>query len=385
MKQILSVMLLVSLLLASPAEKTEEPRRQQTTADDIAQAIINTQPDGAAYVLQTGEDAELYLTHLYGLEGHTYTDAAVYAVGGADGREIAVVKPSSMVTYHPAIGAALEEYRQNRGADFYGYIPDQAALVEGGAVVAGWGWVALLLCEDMSSAKAAFEERAGQASVYRPAEGGQIVGLSPSETRWCIPFDPPNKVDMTLYDTAAIRKAWDTGETGGLSEKDAAILEKCREVIATQITEDMTDLEKERALYDWLIDWGESDDTVYDPHTPQGRPDNTNPYGMLVGGYGICLGFATTFQLLADLAGVECITVVGAEKENRQDHAWNMVRLEGQWYCVDAAWDDSRAKVGDYEFFNVTSSYMRDTNHQWDYLNVPEATATDHGEGAGKS
>lgn len=381
MKQLLSVMLALSCLIA-PLTRTEQPQeREKATAQDIAQAILSAQPGGEDYALQSGEDARLYLTELYGLEDWAYTDAAVYAVGGADAREVAVVRPASMTTDGPGLVAALEEYRQDRWGDFYGYLPQQAALVEGGAVTYGWDWVALLICEDMAGAQAAFADAAGQASVYRPSEG-EVVGLTPAETRWCIPFDPPGKTDMTVYDTAAIRAAWATGDAAGLSAKDAAILEKCREALAARLTPDMTDLEKERALYDWLIAWGQYDETVHDPHTPQGRPDNNNPYGLLVKGYGNCLGFATSFQLLMDLAGVECVTVIGAMKENREDHAWNMVRLAGEWYCVDPVRDDNQFQAyGGYRYFNVTSQFMRDENCQWDYQNVPEATAADHGEG----
>ena len=106
---------------------------------------------------------------------------------------------------------------------------------------------------------------------------------------------------------------------------------------------------------------------------------------MLVGGYGICLGYATTFQLLMDLAGVECITVVGASYGSTSDHAWNLVRLEGEWYAVDPTWNDPTGgenvagEAGSrlhHRYFNVTSDYLRDTDHQWDYLSVPEATGT---------
>ena len=37
-----------------------------------------------------------------------------------------------------------------------------------------------------------------------------------------------------------------------------------------------------------------------------------------------------------------------------------------------------------HRYFNVTSQHMRDTDHQWDYLYVPEATATHYfWDGAG--
>lgn len=376
MKGLLSVMLALSLLAAPGMGQPETPHRQPFTADGVARVILSSQPDGTDYTPRSGEDAAVYLEGLYGLEDWVYTDAAVYAVGGVDAREIAVVKPLSAATYSQAIAAGLEEYRRNRQADFDGYLPDQAALVENGAVTYGWGWVALLLCEDMNGATGAFETAAGQASIYRPGEEGN--GLTPADTRWFTPFDPPNKFNMSLYDTSEILTAYTSGEEGGLNARDAALLARCREVLTQCVTEEMTDFEKERRLYGWLTEYGNAhmDMSVHDPLTPLGQADNTTPYGVLVEGQGICLGYATTFQLLTELAGVECITVVGARKENREDHAWNMVRLEGEWYCVDSTLDITAwAAWGRYEYFNVTSAHLRENDFQWDYLHVPESTA----------
>lgn len=58
-----------------------------------------------------------------------------------------------------------------------------------------------------------------------------------------------------------------------------------------------------------------------------------------------------------------------------------MVRLNGEWYCVDATWDAGKEKPARWSYFNVTSDWMADTDHQWDYASVPEATATDGGRG----
>ena len=106
------------------------------------------------------------------------------------------------------------------------------------------------------------------------------------------------------------------------------------------------------------------------------------PYGGLVDQMATCMGFATSLQLLLDMAGVECITVVGATLGSTGDHAWNMVRLDGEWYCVDATWDFQywENTPPGWRFFNVTSDYMARTNHQWDYANTPEATAEGHGK-----
>ena len=63
-----------------------------------------------------------------------------------------------------------------------------------------------------------------------------------------------------------------------------------------------------------------------------------------------------------------------------------MVKLNGEWYCVDVTWDaNGREQLGDiyeWQYFNLTSDEMAAENHQWDYNAVPEATAEDRGGAA---
>lgn len=392
-KILLTIALLA--LLCACGGGTDAAPASGVDAAQVARSVLDSQTDAGGLSEQSGEDLAFYLTGLYGLEEGSWSDAAVYAASGVDAREIAVLCPAAEDGLE-GLCAVLEAYRRTRAGDFFGYAPAQSALLENAAVVTGGGYAALLVCQDLQAAKDAFAACIEEAAVpvIAPASPAQTAVptatpapvLNPDlDISGFVPFDPPNEHDMSLYDTAAIQAAWTGGDASGLSEKDAAILERCREIFASCITDGMTAFERELALHDYLVAWGEYDQTVYDARTPQGRADNTNPYGMLTGGYGICLGYATTFQLLMDLAEVECITVVGASSDSTGDHAWNMVRLEGEWYCVDPTWDDPS---GDYtgvdpswmtrmnhRYFNVTSDHMRRTNHQWDYRNVPEAVS----------
>lgn len=376
MKRILPLALLLCLTAcAAPAEQgvTAAPAGY-VSADQAARAVLDSQSDLAGLTPLAGEERTDYLTGVCGVEAGMWTEAAVYTASGVDARELIVLR-LSQAENAPAVTAALESYRQARLADFFGYAPEQAALLEGAAAASLEGYAVLVVCEEPEAALEALEGALGGEALPEPTPDAAAFA----------PFDPPNEHDMTLYDTSAILAAWESGEDSGLSDKDAAILARCQALFEEHVTETMTDFEKELALHDALVRLGEYDETVYDPATPQGRPDNTNPYGLLVEGYGICLGYATSFQLLMDLAGVECITVVGASFGSTSDHAWNMVRLEGEWYCVDPTWDDPIG--GDtvsphqwdpvhHTYFNVTSDVMRQTDHQWDYANVPEATAT---------
>ena len=201
-------------------------------------------------------------------------------------------------------------------------------------------------------------------------------------------FTPPNEEDMSLYDTSAILAAWEARDPSALAGDDREIYDAAGAVLAEIMREDMTDLEKETAAYSWLTDNVDYDWTHQDALAETDRR-SYGPYGGLVNRAAVCLGYAASFQLLMDMCGVECLTVVGAAFNSTGDHAWNMVKLNGEWYCVDPTWEhippgppDGPENPMQYaNYFNVTSQRMADTDHQWDYDNTPEATAEDYGRG----
>ena len=58
----------------------------------------------------------------------------------------------------------------------------------------------------------------------------------------------------------------------------------------------------------------------------------------------MCEGIAKTVKLLCDAVGLECIVALShnaPERGVKYRHAWNVVKLEGQWYHVDATFDNS--------------------------------------------
>ena len=196
-------------------------------------------------------------------------------------------------------------------------------------------------------------------------------------------FTSPGEEDMSVYDTSAILEAWENRDPNRLSGDDRAIYDAAEALLAEIIEDGMSDLEKENAAYLWLVenvnyDWSHMD--VLDETARRAY----GPYGGLVDRSAVCLGYAASFQLLMDMSGVECITIVGAAFNSTGDHAWNMVRLNGEWYCTDVAWDANARELSDdheWRYFNLTSDEMA-KGHQWDYANTPEATAEDRGGAA---
>ena len=403
-------MLMLCLILAAcgGGGGAEITPAADVTAAQAAQAVWNSQPDREGLEALEGDGLSGHLADFCGLED--WEEGAVYAASGVDAREITVVLlPDEDAAQ--AAGERLEAYRQSRQGDFFGYAPEEAERLDKAAVLTAGRFAALLVCEDMDAARSAFEAALAGEPVFAPVhtqtpDPAPSPSEPPEPTRTLpepasppspspdpeptpagvlnpdldvsgfVPYVQPNASVMELYDTSAIQRAWESGDDSGLSDKDREILERCREVLGEVLTEGMSAYEMELAVHDWLVEWGSYDRTVYDNPNHSGRTGYRDPWGMLVGGYGNCLGYSSTFQLLMDLSGVECITVVGAAFGSREDHAWNMVKLDGEWYCVDVTWDDPTGAARNgrhHRYFNVTSAYLRETDHQWGYRNVPAA------------
>ena len=332
---------------------------------------------------------------------------AILAAGGASAQEIAVLRLTEQADSDGAADA-LRAYLEARTGDFTGYLPEEAALLEDGAVVARGDWLALLVCGDTAAAEEAFsacftqappaEETAPQESAQPPAPDPTSAPAStpvPAETEapapvptatapavvpTPVPTAPP--AEPWSYDEARLLAAWERGDWSGLAEEDRAILDVCAQVVADVVPADGSDYEKELAVHDWMVAHGSYDSNTLS-QLPDFRenPNNDNPYGFLVDGKGICLGYASTFQLFMDLLGIQCITVQGTAHGGTSDHAWNQVCLDGDWYCVDVTWDDptTYGTVSErtaHRYFNVTSDFLQDTDHQWEASGIPEAEGT---------
>ena len=384
MKKYLSLLLVLALLLPGCGKKDKGATGQD--AETIAKVMLDSlaehqEADDLTWYLEPG-DVDSYITDYYKLEDLNWLDGAIVRMEGSRAFELAVLFLDEW-DVEGAVGA-LQEYLLDRKASFTGYFPDQAALIDSALVLSKKQCAALIICEDPDAAQTAFEScfDDGANAVGIPAIlGPDEEGLRPDGR---LIYKDPGKDDMTLFDNSAILAAWKNGDSSSLSREDKQVLDAAERVFEECVTPEMSDYDKELALYTWLTGNVSYDQAHYEK---KGAPRTSyEPYGPLVKGKGVCLGYATAFQLLMDMADIECITVTGAAFMSRENHAWNMVRLNGEWYCVDPTWDmdlwiaaqDGEASV-QYSYFNVTSDWMADTDHQWDYDSVPEATAEDHG------
>lgn len=72
------------------------------------------------------------------------------------------------------------------------------------------------------------------------------------------------------------------------------------------------------------------DKITYDVNAPY----NQTIYGSLIKNTCVCNGYAMAFTYLCRSAGIEAFGVPSP------GHAWNMVKIENNWHCVDVTWMD---------------------------------------------
>ena len=90
---------------------------------------------------------------------------------------------------------------------------------------------------------------------------------------------------------------------------------------------DGTEYAKAVWLHDWLIDQMKYDSSL----------KWSSAESALTRGLGTCQSYESAYSSLLAKAGIE-----NAETRDTADgHTWNAVKLDGDWYQVDATWDDS--------------------------------------------
>lgn len=309
------------------------------------------------------------------------------AIFQADSEEGAVELVQALEDYKSRCIELFRAKCEDQTWDGDGIDEEDLATMERAATVQEGYYAALIVSEHVEEAVELFPRAVNSTSTNgyfeRYISGSQTVDPPDPNYPDRVLFTPPNEDDMSIYDTSAILAAWAQGDPTGLSDTDRAVYDAARKILDDALQDGMNDLEKETSIYRWIVRNVDYDWTYQDAMAETARTAY-QPYGGLVDRTAVCLGYATSFQLLMDLAGVECITVVGACYNSEGDHAWNMVRLKGNWYCVDATWDangwQQRGESYKWKYFNITSDEMA-KNHQWDYVNTPEAITKGHGQG----
>lgn len=98
-------------------------------------------------------------------------------------------------------------------------------------------------------------------------------------------------------------------------------------ILSKTIAPEMSDIDKLLSLHDYLTD------TI-----TYAAPSMTSytSYGAIVNRVAVCQGYSLAFKLLCDRAGLDC----GYAVSTAENHMWNIVGLDGNYYHIDVTHDD---------------------------------------------
>ncbi len=122
-------------------------------------------------------------------------------------------------------------------------------------------------------------------------------------------------------------------------DKEALLYDiACFEAVCDYIVESMPDGLCTYDKYRYLAA-AVSLSTVYD-HNGVGGYVTDTPYGPIMDGLAVCIGYTVAFEYLCERADLYCERVWGTTYNNLI-HMWNLVKLDSGTYHVDVTWSDS--------------------------------------------
>ena len=112
-----------------------------------------------------------------------------------------------------------------------------------------------------------------------------------------------------------------------------AMVNACRALL----TDGMSELERTMIIHDFVV---QRINYAYESNgkTPENAAWAHNIIGVASKGWGVCESYAKTLDFLCSMFGLDVLTVTGFAGE---PHAWNVVDIDGKWYCIDATWNDT--------------------------------------------
>jgi len=160
------------------------------------------------------------------------------------------------------------------------------------------------------------------------------------------------------------------------TEKDRrqAEIEAAFQEYSRGMSSGMSEYEKVKYAYEYVIK-----NTVYQ----EDREDDQNIYSVFGKKGSVCAGYSKAIQYLLKRTGIECSYVAG-EAIGQGAHAWNIVRVDGEYYYLDATWGEFNVednlepeKSIFYDYFCVTTAELL-KSHRPDQrlIAYPEFTAT---------
>ena len=146
---------------------------------------------------------------------------------------------------------------------------------------------------------------------------------------------------------------------------------QAKQILSQIIKPGMSDLEKEKAIHDYIVL-----NVAYDETSPD-EDIKYSDYNAVTKHIAVCEGYALLTYKMLTIEGIDARIVVSNNGPDEVGHAWNMAKIGGIWYHLDCTFDDPVPDVKgrvEYDYFNKTDSEIAaDGEHQWDRTKYPAA------------
>ena len=137
-------------------------------------------------------------------------------------------------------------------------------------------------------------------------------------------------------------------------------IQKINTVIAKIMKDEIKDEKDEKLIikkiHDYIIN-----NSKYDKEKSNKQIDkyaSSIAYGPLIEGYGLCGGYTDAMTLFLDYYKIPNFKVIS------ENHIWNAVYIDNEWYHLDLTWDDPVTSDGsdvlEYNFFLITTKELEE-------------------------
>lgn len=204
------------------------------------------------------------------------------------------------------------------------------------------------------------------------SNNSEIIGSADSKTDILI-------IDSSISNDKVV-KAYLNQDITQLNSDEKTLLYAAEKAISEFYSGTMSDYEICISVHDWIVTHTTYDQSALNVFTHMGEYSDI-AFGALTTGEAICSGYADTLKLFLDMLEIDNLLVIGKSHTSAayEDHRWNMVCIDGEWYHIDCTCDDFIPDYSDRPALHIytflSDSEMEYSGHVWDKDTYPTANS----------